>query len=83
MNAITTKYCIRCLRRSCADCRVGDAVEASRMPEWDSASETHSYHPARQRTSHEKEKPWKFRLASIPGLHHGAMDWVWVRVVSN
>ena len=81
MNATTTTYCIRCLRRSCADCRVGDAVEASRIPEWDAASESHSYHPARPAGTDPKPKPWKFRRTSIPGLHHDAMDWVWVRVL--
>jgi hypothetical protein len=74
MNAT---FCIRCLRRSCADCRVGDAVEASRIPEWDSAADSHSYHPARPVPL--GTKPWKFRLTSIPGLY-AAMDWVWVRV---
>ncbi|MCW1884980.1 hypothetical protein OKA04_09600 [Luteolibacter flavescens] len=73
-----TTYCIRCLRRSCAECRVGDAVEASRVPEWDSHQETRSYQPARQTTP--GSKPWKFRRTSIPGLYD-AMDWVWVRVI--
>jgi hypothetical protein len=68
--------CIRCLRRSCADCRVGDAVEASRIPEWDPAKDNHSYHPI---LASADAKPWKFRRTSIPGLYD-AMDWVWVRV---
>jgi hypothetical protein len=75
MNAT---YCIRCLRRSCADCRVGDAVEASLIPEWDTSADSRTYHPALP-AAH-GTKPWKFRRTSIPGLHH-ALDWVWVRVI--
>jgi len=80
MNATT--YCIRCLRRSRADCRVGDAVEASRIPEWDSATESRSFHPdpARPAGTDSQPRPWKFRRTSIPGLY-AAMDWVWVRVL--
>ena len=69
--------CIRCLRRCCAVCRVGDAVEASRIPEWDSAADSHSYDPGRPVAP--GAKPWQFRRTSIPGLYD-AMDWVWVRV---
>ena len=71
-------YCIRCLRRSCADCRVGDAVEVSRLPEWDSTAESHSFWPARPSAA--DARPWEFRRTSIPGLHD-ATDWVWVRVL--
>ncbi|MCW1925075.1 hypothetical protein OKA05_21115 [Luteolibacter arcticus] len=78
-----TTYCIRCLRRSCAECRVGDAVEASRIPEWNSDSqqedrETRSFYPARP--SGPDAKPWQFCRTSLPGLYD-AMDWVWVRVM--
>jgi hypothetical protein len=64
------------------------------MPEWDSALESHSFHPARpigrdvgatvytltQARAKAETKPWRFQLTSIPGLHD-PMDWVWVRVV--
>ncbi|MEK7951593.1 hypothetical protein [Luteolibacter soli] len=82
MNApAATTYCIRCLRRTCDDCRVGDAVEASRIPEWDSTSETRFHHPTGTVTgTSAPSKPWKFRRTSIAGLHHGTTDSVWVRV---
>ncbi|MEK7949132.1 hypothetical protein [Luteolibacter soli] len=56
-------------------CRVGDAVEAICVPEWEIASGSHDYDPVESNGS---KSPWKFRRSAVPG-RVTAVEIVWIR----